>query len=367
MRVMQVVSSHRVWGGMENLVSLLANELAKTMVSFLLARHGHPIFSRLSKKVYRVPMTIGSGFNPCVILPFLRLVQREKIDLIDFHSSHGHNLALFVRLLSPRVKIVVHRHNDIPPAVNFFSRYKYQHGGIDRFICVSQAVRKKLLCYGIAPKHAVTVLGAVPARVYDNRTREQQRREVYNAFNLDHNLPLIGTAASLCEWTKGYDTLLQALSLLKRTGTSLQAVFCGEGRDREKLENTCHTLNLQREVHFAGFVEDVGAVLAAVDVFCFPSRHEALGLAVQEAAHAGCCIIATAAGGIVEMIKHEHNGLLSEVGNTQQLAANLKRVLLDKDTRRRLAENSRQDIGRKFSIDKMITSTTQIYKEVLNT
>ena len=231
---MQVISSS-CWGGAEHQACTLVRGLAAEMDCYVLAPRGHHIFARLDAKVQGVAMTLGNGFRPNLILPFVRLVQREKIDIIDFHSSHGHNLALLVRHLLPRVKFIVHRHNIGKLTTNLFTRYKYLHGGIDRFICISQAVRKVLLHYGIAPQRAVAILGTVHRPAYDEHQRQQQRQEIYLRYNLNPNLPLLGTMARLLEYTKGYDTLLHALKLLKEDGMPVQAIFCGQGVDREKL------------------------------------------------------------------------------------------------------------------------------------
>ena len=367
MRVMQVISS-RDWGGGERLASTLAGGLAAKMDSLVLAPHGHRIFTQLIPKVQGVPMTLGNGFRPSLIVPFVRLVQRERIDVIDFHSSHAHNFALLVKRLLPRVKFVVHRHSigKSSPS-SLFTRFKYLYGGIDCFICVSQAVRNFLLRYGIAPQRAVAVLGTVPRPTYDDYTKHQQRQKIFERYHFNPNLPLIGTVGSLLEHTKGYDTLLLALKLLKDDGVPVQAIFCGQGPDREKLEDKCRAYNLYENVRFAGFVEDIYGLLTAVDVFCFPSRDEALGLAVQEAAHTGCCVVATSVGGIPEMITHGHSGLLSEVDNARELALNLRSVLTDEDMRNRLATNAQQDINQKFSVHAMIDATARIYAKVLNT
>ena len=364
MRVMQVISS-RDWGGAENLICTLTQGLAAQMDCYVLAPRGHHIFARLDAKVQGVAMTLGNGFRPSLIMPFVRLVQREKINVINFHSSHGHNLALLVRHLLPRVKFIVHRHNIGKLSANLFTRYKYLYGGIDRFICISQAVRKVLLHYGIAPQRAVAILGTVPRPTYNDE--HEQRQKIYRKYHLNPKLPLLGTMASLLEHTKGYDTLLHALKLLKEEGVPVQAIFCGQGVDREKLENKCRAFNLHKNVRFAGFVEDIYSFLSAVDVFCFPSRNEALGLAVQEAAHAGCCIVATAVGGIPEMITHEHSGLLCEAGNAQELSFNLKRALTDKNMRQQLATNSQRDVSQNFSVQAMIDATAQVYTQELNT
>ncbi len=367
MRVMQVVTQREGWGGADHQACTLAEGLAETMDSWVLAPSGHRIFSRLSAKVRAVPMTLGSGFRPHLALPFVRLVQREKIAVIDFHSSHGHNFALLVRRLLPRVKFVVHRHNIYSPSRGVFTRYKYLHGGIDRFICVSQAVRNVLLRYGVTPSQAVAVLATVPPPRYRGGAKQRQRQTIYARYRLNPDLPLIGTVANLLEHRKGYDTLLQALKLLKEDGVPLQAIFCGQGPDRAKLEKQCQALHLHEDVRFAGFVAEVYDLLTAVDIFCFPSRDEALGLAVQEAAHAGCCIVATRSGGVPEMVEHGTSSMLSDEGDAVALASNLQLVLNDVPLRQRLAANAKTHVAQNLSVEKMVTDTAQVYAQLFNT
>lgn len=365
MRVMQVLSSRRDWRGGERQACLLANGLAEQMPSYLLAPPAHPVFAHLNHKVHAVPLTIGNGFRLQALLPFVQLVRRNNIALLDFHSSHGHNFALLISRLLPRVKIIVHRHTNFAPSRGLSSRYKYLHGGVDHFICVSHAARATLLRSGIPPPRVSTVRAAVAAYDCSPASKQQHKQEICRRYALDPTQPLLGTAAALLE-QKGYPTLLRALQLIKNAGIDFQALFCGEGADRGKIESLCATLGLQREIRLAGFVTEILPTLAALDIFCLPSTNEGLGLAVQEAAHAGCCIVATAVGGITEMLEHEHSGLLSPAGDVPALAANLKRALTDSATRARLAANSKRTIAQQFSVNAMVAASVRVYTQVRN-
>ena len=362
MRVMQVISS-RDWGGADHQACTLADGLAETMDSLVLAPLGHHIFTRLSAKVRGVPLTLGNGLQPSLVLPFVRLVRREKIDVIDFHSSHAHNLALLVRRLLPRVRFVVHRHNVYRPSRGLLGSYKFVHSGIDHYICVSQVGERMLLERGVA-RQKISVIRATAVASNPPSDRLRQKQKICHQYHLDPTKPLIGVVANLIEPRKGYGTLLRALSIVKREGIPFQAICCGEGGDRLKIEKIWIDLGLQQEVHFAGFVRDITSVLGALDVFCLPSVDECFSVALQEAMHARCCILTTNSGGTPEMIKHQYNGLLSPAGNAQQLATNLKLVLRDHDLRHNLATNGKAYVEQNLSVEKMVAGTAQIYQRL---
>lgn len=365
MRVMQVISS-RDWGGGERLASTLAGGLAAKMDSLVLAPHGHRIFTQLSREVQGVPMALGNGLRPSLIMPFVRLVQRGKIDVIDCHSSHAHNFAVLVKRLLPRVKFIVHRHTIVRPSASLFTRFKYLHRGIDHYICVSQVGEKMLLERGVA-RQKVSVIRATTTASNPPADRTQQKLKICHQYNLDPAKPLIGVVANLIEPTKGYGTLLRALSIIKRKGIPFQAICCGEGSDRLKIEKIWAELGLQQEVHFVGFVHDITSVLGALDVFCLPSVNDCFSIALQEAMHACCPILTTNSGGTPEMIEHDYNGLLSAAGDAEGLATNLALVLHDNTLRQRLATNGKAYVDQNLSVGKMIDATTRIYTKVLNT
>ena len=364
MRVMQVIVSHRGWGGADHQACTLANGLAEKMHSLMLAPQGHHIFTRLSAKVQGVPLTLGNGFRPQLILPFVRLVRREQIDIIDFHSSHGHNFALLVRRLLPRVRFVVHRHNVYRPSRGWLGRYKFLHSGIDHYICVSQLSERMLLERGVTTKK-ISVVRATALAGDPPRDRPQQKKKICHRYHLDPAKPLIGVVANLIEPRKGYGKLLRALNIIKREGVAFQVICCGEGDDRAVIEKIRADLNLQQEVHFVGFVRDITAVLGALDVFCLPSVDECFSVALQEAMHARCPILTTDSGGTPEMIRHRYNGLLSAAASAEELAANLKLILHDQALRARLAANGKTYVEQNLSAEKMVAETAQIYRRLL--
>lgn len=106
-------------------------------------------------------------------------------------------------------------------------------------------------------------------------------------------VPVVGALGRLTA-QKGFDLLLEAVRLLVGRGVPLQVVLGGEGRERTALERQARGL----PVRFTGFQDGPGALLAGVDVFCLPSRVEALPLVLVEAVSAGLPAVATDVGDV---------------------------------------------------------------------
>ena len=109
----------------------------------------------------------------------------------------------------------------------------------------------------------------------------------------DGTVPVVGALGRLTP-QKGFDVLLEAVRLLVDRGVALQVVLGGDGRDRPALEQQAAGL----PVRFVGFQDGSGALLSQVDVFCLPSRVEALPLVLVEAVSAGLPAVASEVGDV---------------------------------------------------------------------
>jgi glycosyltransferase involved in cell wall biosynthesis len=133
---------------------------------------------------------------------------------------------------------------------------------------------------------------------------------------------------------KDFGTLARALAKLK--AGSFQAVLVGDGPDRPALENELRRLGLSNVVELAGERDDVPELLAGADVFVLSSRSEGLPLSILEAMAVGLPVVASAVGGVPELVVDGTTGLLVRPGDPGELAEALAHVLADAGLRRRL-------------------------------
>jgi L-malate glycosyltransferase len=141
-------------------------------------------------------------------------------------------------------------------------------------------------------------------------------------------------------------------------------VLVGDGPDRDAAEHEVDTLGLRRDVRFLGKVESVGDVLRGADLFLLPSATESFGLAALEAMACGVPVVASAAGGLPEVIEDGKTGFLAPVGDVPTMADRAMQILEDPGTLQRLRRAAAAR-ALEFSADRVVPQYEAVYNEVL--
>jgi glycosyltransferase involved in cell wall biosynthesis len=152
---------------------------------------------------------------------------------------------------------------------------------------------------------------------------------------------------------KGHDILFEAMRLMPEPPPIL---VIGDGPERKTLE----TLAAGLPVHFLGHRAELGAILRdAADFLVAPSRQEAFGRVIIEAAFAGIPAIGADIEGIPEAISDDVTGLLVPPESPKALASAISRLIADQSLRARLGQAARQRAKAQFSIEKVATDMAE--------
>jgi glycosyltransferase involved in cell wall biosynthesis len=162
---------------------------------------------------------------------------------------------------------------------------------------------------------------------------------------------------------KGYDHLLEAVSLMRSKRPDVHWVLVGDGELKGQLLVHCQRLNLQAVVHFTGWREDVADLLAVSDLFVLPSLSEHFGRVLIEAMAMGKPVVATDAGGVPEIVLHGETGLLVAPAQPRPFADAMLRLLEDRPLATRFGKAGRQRAERQFSLSQHILNVEEIYAE----
>lgn len=165
---------------------------------------------------------------------------------------------------------------------------------------------------------------------------------------------------------KGHETLIAAAALLARDCPTLRYLIVGDGAQRDDLERLARTKGVDPIIEFAGHREDVPAVLARSDVFVLPSLSEAFPNSAIEAMAAGLPVIASAVGGLLDLIEPSRTGLLVPAADAEALAAALRRLHDDPERAAAMGAEARRDVLSRFSFDRMVTAFEDLYESELN-
>jgi glycosyltransferase involved in cell wall biosynthesis len=146
---------------------------------------------------------------------------------------------------------------------------------------------------------------------------------------------------------KGHADLIRAMVHVRTACVSLPVVLVivGEGPERAQLEHLSRQLAIGNEVRLVGYRENVSPYYEAADVFALPSYSEGSPNVLLEAMDAGVPIVATAVGGVGEMIRHGEQGLLVPSGDAEELARALITLLSSPGMRAELSSAARRSLA----------------------
>lgn len=361
-------------GGMRNHVVSLAERLDRAR--FRVCVFG-PLDPATAERLQAKGVDVGHADVPGGLSPALlraaaavrRVVTERQPAILHCHGLVGglvgrlalEGLPSGVR--APAVVLTVHNLPDWPPSRLRRPLQRYLERRFARrtarYIAVSLAVRDSLVSsLGVSPDKVSVIYNGIDLARFAAASppRAAARAEV----GLPAGVPVVAAVARLAP-EKGIDVLLEAFVRLGQRATAHLAI-AGDGPLRGVLERRARQAGVAERVHWLGHVTDPLPLLRAADVVAVPSRAEGLGVACIEAMAAGRAVVASAAGGLGEVVQHRVNGLLVPAGDAMALRAALERLLGDELLRRRLGERARQDALQRFSVDAMVRNTTRLYE-----
>jgi glycosyltransferase involved in cell wall biosynthesis len=160
---------------------------------------------------------------------------------------------------------------------------------------------------------------------------------------------------------KGLDTLLAAMRELPECVLWL----AGDGPEEARLKQLAQSYALRERVHFLGWRDDRGTLLAAADLCLLPSRYEPFGTVMLEAWAAGTALIAAAAAGPAAFVKDGENGLLIQPDDPQALAQAIRRLVTDAALRAKLIAGGTRSYETQFTRPAVTQRMLTVYQEIL--
>ena len=222
------------------------------------------------------------------------------------------------------------------------SRYVLGMHLADQVVAVASAIAAPLIADGMAPERVSVV--------YNGFDEQALMRGDAKGLRAELQIPggaIVGAIAGSLIRRKGHDILFEALRLLPPGGQPFHLLVIGDGPERTGFEAAASGL----PVHFLGHRNDLGAILRdAADFLVAPSRREAFGRVIIEAAFAGIPAIGANVDGIPEAILDQTTGILVPPESPVVLAGALSRLMADAPLRRRLGLAAQARARAQFSI-----------------
>jgi glycosyltransferase involved in cell wall biosynthesis len=302
----------------------------------------------------------------------VRHIRQLRPDIVHTHTAKAGMLGRLAAVLSgePRPTIVHTYHGHVlegyfGPVRN--ATYRDLERRLarvsDALIGVSKATVDDLVRLGVADRSKFRVipigLDLTPFIEPRHGAREVFRREV-GAGEDEVLLTYVGRLARI----KRVEVMLHAVARAHELGAPVRLAIVGDGGIRPQLEQLADELGVADRVRFVGYRADVAPVAAASDVALLSSDNEGTPVSLIEAAAAATPAVATAVGGVPDVVTPE-TGILAPSGDSHALAGAIVAMARDVDARQRMGKAARRHVMERFSADRLVRDIDRLYCELI--
>ena len=308
-------------------------------------------------KVEEVAASVASfpidGFGrPATVRQLVRFagwLRRHRIKVIQTCDLYANIFGLIgAALAGVPVRIGSRRELNPDKSAAQIRLQRFAYRFATRIVANSPAAVKMLESEGVKLSDVSVIPNGVDIAAYQRREPRTSIREVVTVANLRPE--------------KNHETLIAAAAALAPSHPSLRFAVVGDGSRAAELQALARARGVDHIVDFLGHREEVPTVLAAADLFVLPSRSEAFPNSAIEAMAAGLPVIATAVGGLLDLIDHGRTGLLVPPCDPDALAGAIASLVRDPALAQQLGANAREEAVNRFGFDRMIHAFEDLYE-----
>ncbi|MGN0985374.1 MAG: glycosyltransferase, partial [Candidatus Enterenecus sp.] len=318
-----------------------------------------------------ISVEVMAGRNtPAILRRLKNRILREGYDIIHCHGARGNLMgALLGR--STGLPVVTTVHSD--PRLDYMGRFfgKLVFGTINAWslrhipyhIGVSDAMVDLLVDRGIVKKNFFAIYNGIE---FTPVSPQGDRLEYLRSLGaqVDEDSVVVGIAARLNP-VKDISTLIRGFAAGYENCPRLRLVIAGNGPELDQLQALARELGVEKQVTFAGWINDMDRFYAALDVNALTSLSETFPYALTEGSRFHLATVASAVGGIPNLIDDGVNGFLFTAGDWQALGRHLAALGRDDALRRAFGQRLYEKASTQFSLDKTIETQLDIYARIL--
>lgn len=359
-------------------IELGRNRFGGTMQSYYIARGVNqlgfesamvtPVWSPLHQlcddaKVKTYPIKYFGDGDISLLWKLKKIIKDFAPKIIHIHSRRGADTVglLAARWFGGGAKVILSRRVDDPVPAGVVSKWRYQTLP-DQLVAVSKGIVKALVLAGVPETSIEQIYSAIEIEKYQVTGKEEAIRA---EFGIDGETRVIAVIGQLIP-RKGQRFLVEALPTLLKTFPKIKLLLLGEGESEPELREQVKQLNLAEQVVFAGYRDDVGAVLSVVDVLVHPALMEGFANVAMQAMAAGVPVVSSDVGGMGESVRHEQTGLLVPPGDVPALVDAVSKLLSDEALRHQLGKTGMQVVQDEFTVEISIGKYANLYRKILN-
>ncbi len=285
----------------------------------------------------------------------------NSIDIVHTHFQRENFIAMLSKALGSKVKVIYTNHI-IMEKSTFMSLgnrlFSFLQDGV---IAVCNEAKRMMIQNGISEQKIEVIFNGV----------DVNRLLSVESFDLEKTLGIKKAdftifCASRFDEGKGHKFLIHSIKRLKDiSNKDYNCILANDGPIMEDCKALVKELGIEDRVHFLGFREDVYNLMKACDIYVTPSKQEALSFANLEVLALGAVLIATKTGGNTDIINDDTDcGLLVEYDDVIGFSETMKALMDDDKLMQKLSENTKKVVCEKFSLEKMVENTYNLYERL---
>ncbi len=357
------MSSQLRWGGGEQLLFSLGDSLQGLGHRVVWIAPGESrLMGRVRSAGFETLEIPGRHPSPMALMKMRKELQAKAVQILHGNDTHSISWGSMLAMGRDSVKLIGVKHTVFP--ITSATKYNWL---VDKMICVSRAVREVCLDGGILKDRLTVVNGGLEPPKLD---RCEERQRACEALGIEIDTPLISAVGSLIP-SKGYDTLIEAASVLRGRIGNFRLVICGDGSMRQHLQKMIDERKLNQQVNLLGFCEDPTSWIAASDLFVHPSRSEGLSLVAIAAQMVGTPMVTTEVGGLREVVRCRFTSRplawIFATNSPYNLAELMDDALSDAKRRRQSIYDAYQSALNYFTLDQMVQGFLGVYTHAIGT
>lgn len=364
MRILHTIPG-RNWGGMEHRTLEQVRWLSTHGHDVWLAApaNGEPYKRATVMGLPTIPLSFDPPWHPVTICALRKLVRDKRIEVIDSHVTRDAKAALACLDLCALVRS---RHVNQPLKTSFARRLQWRTS--DHIITVADCTRDHLIEIGLAdPERATAIGGWADERFFALADPVATRIRLRAEIGLEAG-EFVLVCVGMLRPDKGQDHLIRALGLLKRRGLALTTVLAGSATAESAAYET-GLKDLAAEegvaVHFLGYRDDISELMQTADMVVIPSLTEAQPRVAVQAFATGRPVVASAVGGVPEIVKDGETGWLVPPARPEALADAIARVVEHPAEVTKIAEGAQRLAKQRMRFDHRMTETLTVYETAI--
>jgi glycosyltransferase involved in cell wall biosynthesis len=318
---------------------------------------------RLAVPIYALP---EAGRFDRTVMEGLRSVAREwKPAVIQSHAVKAHFLVRAAGLHRMAPWVAFHHGYTWPDlrarAYNQLDRWSLR--AARRVLTVSQPFRGELMGRGVAAERIGVVHNAIDPQWGRRENTPEAQAALRARLGIGPEKRVVLIVGRLSP-EKDHGALLEAMRRLRSVTPEAHLLIVGDGPERLRIEAAVRALGLTGSVTLAGQVPSAEPYYGIANICVLSSLSEGSPNALLEAMAAGVPVVATAVGGVPEMVSDGESALLIEPGDCPAMTGAIAALLADGELARRLAEKAREVVLERHSPEARTRRLTEIYRRL---